>query len=66
MLYGRKFMLSRELHGDACTAIRQRNGKVKRVTLGDHIAQRTVKAIGPDRVILSRGDKIKTLTMPKG
>ena len=46
--------------------IRDRNGDIQRVSVGDTIANRTVAAIDADRVILARGSQTKTLTFPKG
>lgn len=44
--------------------IRDATGVIQRVTPGDTVAGRQVEAIGEDRVILSRGTRIDTLTLP--
>ena len=44
--------------------IRNKDGSFQRVIVGDSIAGRQVAAIGKDRVILSRGTKTQTLTLP--
>lgn len=45
--------------------IRTPDGKVHRVAPGDRIANRTVAAIGADKVMLSNGGATKALRMPK-
>ncbi|MFC6638473.1 pilus assembly protein PilZ [Sulfitobacter sp. JBTF-M27] len=45
--------------------IRERNGSIQRVTVGDAVAGQTVAAIDADRVILSNGGQTKTLSLPK-
>ena len=45
--------------------IRDRKGTVQRVIIGDQVANQTVTAIAEDRVILARGGKTSTLTLPK-
>lgn len=45
--------------------IRERNGTIQRVTVGDAVAGKTVAAIDDDRVILSSGGQTKTLSLPK-
>ena len=45
--------------------IRDRNGTVQRVTVGDKVANRTVTAIGEDRVILTRGNQSSMLSLPE-
>lgn len=46
--------------------IRQTNGRIARVSVGDSVAGQTVAAIDEDRVILSKGGKTKTLKLPRG
>jgi Tfp pilus assembly protein PilP len=45
--------------------IRGADGTTQRVSVGDTVARQTVAAIGEDRVILSKGNKTTTLTLPK-
>ena len=45
--------------------IRDQKGKISRVTVGDRIANRTVSAIGEDKVILSSGGQTRALALPK-
>ena len=45
--------------------IRAQDGTVQRVTVGDSVANKTVSAIGEDRVILVRGTQTSTLRLPE-
>ncbi len=46
--------------------IRDRRGKIRRVTLNDKISEGTVAAIGTDSVVLSHNGRAVTLKLPQG
>ena len=50
---------------DRAALIRASDGTVSRVTVGDTVANRTVSAIGEDRVILTNGNQSSTLSLPE-
>lgn len=46
--------------------VREANGDIQRVSVGDRVAGGTVTAIGEDRLVLSRATGQKVLRLPKG
>ena len=50
---------------DPGALVRQRNGRIKRVKLGDAIAGGTVAAISDTAIVIGIGSKAKVLQLPK-